>query len=91
MLDFNMFNLDFANLAKLMKNGRVDKVYYKMYRVADNLMREDFQRFQLGLLKDYNMGTTELLDKLTDFFNGRIEYHMNEMKELLEMSMKNQR
>ena len=39
MPDLNIFNLDFGNLAKLINKGRVDKVYYKMYKVAENASR----------------------------------------------------
>ena len=54
MPDLNIFNLDFGNLAKLINKGRVDKVYYKMYKVADSLTREDFKKFQLELLSKSN-------------------------------------
>jgi hypothetical protein len=92
MPDFNLFNLDFSNLAKLMSKGRVDTVYYKMYRVADKLTKEDFQRFKLEVLakSDKFKDTSEFALTLSNFFNERIEFHMNEMKKLLEMSMKNQ-
>lgn len=40
MYDLNLF-LNFGDLAKLISKGRVDKVYYKMYKVADRLSREE--------------------------------------------------
>jgi hypothetical protein len=92
MPDLNIFNLDFGNLAKLMNKGRVDKVYQKMWYVADRLSREEFNTFRIELLANANKfkSTTELLTTLTDFKKDRITFHMNEMKKLLEMSLKSQ-
>ena len=92
MPDLNIFNLDFGDLAKLISKGRVDKVYYKMYTVADRLSREEFNTFKLELLANTNKfkDVPELLITLTDFKKDRITFHMNEMKKLLEMSLKAQ-
>lgn len=94
MPDLNIFKLDFGNLAKLISKGRVDKVYYKMYQVADRLSREEFEVFRLELLgtlvKEGYPKASELIIKLTDFKKDRITFHMNEMKQLLEMSLKAQ-
>lgn len=92
MPDLNLFNLDFGNLAKLMNKGRVDKVYQKMWYVADRLSREEFNTFRLELLANANKlkSTSELITTLTDFKKDRITFHMNEMKQLLEMSLKTQ-
>jgi len=87
-------SLDFGNLAKLISKGRVDKVYYKMYQVADRLSREEFEVFRLELIatitKNGTPSASDLITKLTDFKKERITFHMNEMKQLLEMSLKAQ-
>ena len=90
MPDLNIFNLDFGNLAKSLNKGRIDKVYLKMYKVAQRLTSEDFKRFQLELLAKSNKfkDTRDLTMTLSDFFKDRIEFHMNEMKQLLEKSLK---
>ena len=92
MPNLNIFNLDFGNLAKLVNKGRVDKVYQKMWYVADRLSREEFETFRLELLanSDKFNSTSELITSLTDFKKDRITFHMNEMKQLLEMSLKAQ-
>ncbi|RLF59243.1 MAG: hypothetical protein DRN27_03125 [Thermoplasmata archaeon] len=92
MPDLNLFNFDFSDLAKLMNKGRVDKVYYKMYQVADKLSREEFDTFRIELLaKSHGFESTpELLTALTDFKKDRISFHMDEMKKLLEMSIETQ-
>lgn len=93
MYDLNLA-LDFGNLAKLISKGRVDKVYYKMYKVADKLSRDEFEVFRLELLatiaKNGTPSASDLITKLTDFKKERITFHMNEMKQLLEMSLKTQ-
>ena len=92
MSNLNIFNLDFGDLAKLMTKGRVDKVYQKMWYAADRLSREEFNTFKLELLASSNKlkTTSELITTLTDFKKDRITFHMNEMKKLLEMSLKAQ-
>ena len=92
MSNLNIFNLDFGNLAKLINKGRVDKVYQKMWYVADRLSREEFETFRIELLANTRKfkNTSHLLTTLTDFKKDRITYHMNEMKKLLEMSLKAQ-
>ena len=92
MPDLNIFNLDFGNLAKLLNQGRVDKVYYKMYKVADKLSREEFETWKYEYLATMNKrkDLSEQITTLTDFKKDRIAFHMNEMKQLLEMSLKAQ-
>ena len=89
MYDLNLA-LDFGNLAKLINKGRIDKVYQKMWYVADKLSREEFQTFKFELLAqtDKIKDMSELITSLTDFKKDRITFHMNEMKKLLEMSLK---
>lgn len=84
--------LDFGNLAKLMNKGRIDKVYKKMWYLADKLSREEFNTFKIELLANSTKykTTSDLLNTLTDFKKDRIAFHMDEMKKLLEMSLKEQ-
>jgi len=89
MYDLNL-SLDFGNLAKLMSKGRIDKVYFKMYAVAEKLTIQETKQFLLELTaKFYETNSNiNLLTELTEFRKERISYHMNEMKQLLEKSLK---
>jgi len=89
-----MFDLkiDLGNLTKLLNKGRIDKVYDKMYYVADKRAREETQTFLLELQAKVNeiKDPLHLITMISDFKKERISFHMNEMKQLLEISVKNQ-
>jgi len=89
MPDVNIFKIDFQNLAKLMDKGRIDKVYNKMYDVADKLTRKETRIFILELQTkiDTIEEPAELIARISDFRKERLNHHMNEMKKLLEKSL----
>ena len=91
MYDLNL-SLNFGDLAKLMNKGRVDKVYFKMYAVAEKLSVKEIKQFLLELTaKFYEINSNiNLLTELTEFRKERISFHMNEMTQLLEKSLKAQ-
>ena len=90
--DLNIFNLDFGNLAKLMNKGRVDKVYFKMYAVAEKLAIHETKKYLFELQAKISSikSDMDLLTMITDYRKDRISFHMDEMKKLLEMSLKAQ-
>jgi len=90
MPDINIFKLDFKHMAKLMDKGRVDLVYNKMYNVADKRSRGEIKIYIYELRAKVHTikSNADLLTKILDFRKERFEHHMNEMKELLEMSSK---
>ena len=90
MPDFNIFKLDFKHLAKLLEKGRVDVVYNKMYSVADRRSRDEIETYIYELRAKIHTikSNADLLTKILDFRKERFEHHMNEMKQLLEMSLK---
>ncbi|MCK5261136.1 MAG: hypothetical protein KAJ44_03070 [Thermoplasmatales archaeon] len=92
MPDLNIFNLDFGNLAKLLNQGRVDKVYNKMYTVAHDLSVHELKQYLTELRTKASSEKTglKLLTLITDFKKERISFHMNEMKQLLDKSLKMQ-
>jgi len=92
MPDLNIFNLDFGNLIKLMNKGRIDKVYKKMWHVADSLSKKELEIFIYELpvkAKAKEIKTRyDILSSVINFKKDRMDFHMNEMKQLLEMSLK---
>ena len=90
MPDINIFKLDFKHLAKLLEKGRVDVVYNKMYKIADRRSRGEIEIYLYELMgKSHTIkSNADLLTKILDFRKERFEHHMNEMKQLLEMSLK---
>lgn len=87
-----IFNLDFSNLAKLMNKGRIDKVYKKMWHVAESLATKELRTFVYELpAREKEFETpSDILSSVINFKKDRIDYHMNQMKQLLEKSLKTQ-
>lgn len=90
MPNLNIFNLDFGDLAKLLNRGRVDKVYFKMYAAAEDLAVHETKKFLLELQAKASsiQSPMELLMMITNYRKERLSFHMNEMKQLLDMSLK---
>ena len=90
MSNLNIFNLDFGDLTKLMNKGRIDKVYNKMYYVAHDLSVHELKQYliELQTKAPSERSGLKLLTMITDFKKERISFHMDEMKKLLEMSLK---
>jgi len=94
----SLFNLDLGSLMKYWKRGRIEKVYEKMYDVAENLAHHEMNKFdgklksQLGLIPGKIEGNQDFLDKFTKFQSRslnyrerRVQHHIDQMKELLQI------
>jgi len=92
MPNLSLFNLDFGNLVKLLNRGRVYKAYNKMYVVAHDLSVHELKQYLIELhgRAPSEISGLKLVTLITDFKKERISFHMNEMKQLLEMSIKAQ-
>jgi len=73
--------------------GRVDKLYENMYMVAEDLAVHEMLKYEKELnfsniykeetFKEGSDDIDEENKKISDYRNQRLEFHMNEMKELL--------
>lgn len=88
------FNLVSKPVIKLFRQGKIDKVYEKIYIIAERLAINDTQHYQniakteflanknkKDLLKDFTL-------KVLNYKKERIEYHLNKMISLLNDSLK---
>ena len=89
MTDLNLFKIDIENLAKLSQKGKIVKVYRAMYSEAERLAVKELRLFihELAVTK-YNMDAIAGVELIFNYRKDRISYHMDEMKKLLEMSLK---
>ena len=92
MPGLNIFNLDFGNLAEQLNKGRVDKVYFKMYAVAEKLAIHESKKFLIDLqAKALSVESgMKLIMMVNNYQKERLTFHMNKMNQLLEMSLKAQ-
>jgi len=95
MAKISIFSIDFHNLAKLFNRGRIDKVYARMYAQACELAVFESMKFKEGVKPGggafSKRSLEEYFDKLLNFQQERINYHMAEMKDLLILHLKEQR
>lgn len=91
MPDLNIFKIDFHNLAKLSREGKIVKVYRAMYNEADRLAIHEMKSF-LAELATTKPETSAIkgIEMITNFKKERMAFHMDEMKKLLEISLKEQ-
>ena len=86
----NLFNL---NIQKLFLEGKIDKVYDRMYTIAHNLaveeLKKNFELINIKLRKSKSFNEKDypekFLERILEYKKKRIEHHMNEMKELLKL------
>jgi len=92
MPDLNIFNLDFGNLAEQLNKGRVGKVYFKMYAVAEKLAIHESKKFLIDLQAKASSieSGMELIMMVNNYQKERLTFHMNKMNQLLELSLKAQ-
>lgn len=87
----NLINL---NIQKLFLSGNIDKVYEKMYNVAEKLAIHEVKLYQDLLMqkmtdrkiktgKDFD--SIEYFNKVVNHRQERLQHHINEMKELLKL------
>lgn len=87
MVDINVIKL----LVRYTKKGQIDKAYSSMFKEADRLSALETKELleHIGAtLPDMDVITA--INKLYNHKKERLEFHMNEMKKLLEMSLKAQ-
>ena len=83
-------NFDLGNISKLLKDGRIDRAYKKMYSVADSLSANETKKYMENLkIKAICKGTTyedavSIIEKLYEYRKERTEFHLEEMKKLLK-------
>ena len=89
IIDLSLIKFD--NLVKLSKKGQIHKLYYKMYCVAEKLAIHENKKYlaEIGITHS-NMDIIQGFELIAKHRQERIEYHYNEMKKLLKMSLKEQ-
>jgi hypothetical protein len=91
MPDLNIFKIDIGNLAKLSRKGKIVKVYRAMYREGERLAVKELKLFMSEMaVTKYNMSALKGVEMIFNYRKDRIAYHMDEMKKLLEISLKEQ-
>ena len=77
------------NLLKLSKKGQIHRIYFKMYKIADELAIHEAKNFllELGMTKG-DKKAKKGVELMINHKKERIEYHLNKMYELLEMHIK---
>ncbi len=89
----NLFNF---NIKNLIIQGRVDIAYDKIYNMAEKITVHELKLHQSNLVHKYgtkaiqgkNYNLLEEVSKLENWKFKRIQYHINEMKELLKLREK---
>ncbi|MFW5982933.1 MAG: hypothetical protein ACOCQ4_00380 [bacterium] len=81
----NLFGIDIniENIVKLYEKGKIAKMYEQMYYTANKLAREDLNTFRIKTIfgrKDPS--------EFIEYLDERKEYHMREMKKLLDRKLK---
>jgi len=81
------FNVNF--IFKLLRKGRIDKAYSNMYTVAESIAIHETEMFMDKLTVGYDKYKVKGMDdaslKILNYKQKRIEYHLNKMKELIEL------
>lgn len=96
-----IFDFNINPLFKLYKKGDIVRLYKKMYYLAEELAIHEMDQKRLLITQDrinekFKKATNNsvedpkltLLGDIVNFKTTRIEHHMNEMKKLLEMRIK---
>ena len=80
------------SINKLFLQGKIDEVYDRMYTLAHNLAVDELKKnFELidVKLKELKLTGQDYFDKyleeMLEYKNERIQHHINEMKELLNI------
>ena len=84
-------HLHLDNLVKLYEKGRIVKVYDKMNKEAEMLAVHEIETFLVELkhkLASKEIEGMNVINLLIDFRKERIDYHMSEMKKLLNEQLK---
>jgi len=86
------FNLNIKNMLKLFHKGRVDKIYEKIYSIAENLAIHDTEHYESRvygefMVKDKKNIVNDYTLKILKYRTERLEYHMNKMIELLKLAI----
>ncbi len=91
MVEFPIFKVDFSNLAKLFRRGKIDVVYNKMYSTACELAVFETRKFASSFKEPNHTNVRSAMeahfDKVSKYQQRRIAHHMNEMKDLLRMHL----
>lgn len=93
----NLINFNIKNMIKLFRQGKISKLYSEMYSIA-----EEFAIHEVNIKKgiimqklDKRLNPNEYfgkyIEKISDYRDKRLNYHMNEMKKLLEMGLKDEK
>jgi len=86
--------IDFSNIVKLFRKGDIHKVYSKMFDTADFCAVEELKRYipRLETKTNRNLMNHEdfikFVDKIAKYRDQRFKYHMEQMKELLKIRLK---
>ncbi|MBI2452331.1 hypothetical protein HYV50_04630 [Candidatus Pacearchaeota archaeon] len=87
LIDFNIFN--FGNLFKLYNQGKIDKVYKKMYGVAEDLAIHETIKYQDELIATFKKKNIKNLEdyssRVLTYRKKRLENHMKRMIKLLKL------
>ena len=95
MTDITLFSIDFKNLVKLFKKGKIPKVYSEMYSTAESIALHETEKFMNEIyLKNLEnkinktpKDTFDYFSRIQKFREERIEFHLSKMFKLLEMSL----
>ena len=93
------FNIDLNNLVKLFNSGKVDKVYERIYVLAENLAKHEMINYSKELMNKIDAakmaGRTldvdtqlQTIHDVYAFREKRMNHHIEEMKNLLLLSIK---
>ena len=89
-MDFNI-NFNLGGLAKLFKKGKIDDLYFKMYKLAEEIAIHETGQYYNKLLATKNESNKEsFIEKVHKNKQSRIKYHYEEMKKLLELYLKDE-
>lgn len=82
-------------IQKLVLQGKIDKAYSRMYALAEELatyeLNKNLELINYRLSKSKKIKSQdygwEYVDRINKYKEKRINFHMNKMKELLQMSL----
>ncbi|MGV8168819.1 MAG: hypothetical protein ACP5N3_02075 [Candidatus Nanoarchaeia archaeon] len=99
----SIFQVTINNIIKLFKKGNISDTYYKMYKRADklasyemNLRRDSFVREHIIDMKSKDIKSPHeymlaFEERVLNYRDERLKYHMEEMKKLLELRLKEEK
>jgi len=92
MPDISIFKIE--NLIKWSRKGKISKLYDTMYKEAEKIAAKETKKFIHELVATSPRGrpnnpfqTTKML---FDYHKKRLQFHIDRMEKLLEMSLKHQ-